>query len=81
MVEFIEVTDMDGLKVCCPVAKILSIVCSLDGSVFIEMGVDGKSCDSSGIYVQETYEEIKKKIGLGEFNAETETKTEKVLCN
>lgn len=63
---FIEVTDYDGgLKVLCPVGKILNVVCDGDGSVFIETGVDGAG-ESSGILVEETYEEIKEKIRQSE---------------
>ncbi len=63
---FIEVTDYDrGLKVLCPVRKITGIVCDGDGSVFIEMGTDGKG-ESSGIMVCESFGEIKEKINRSE---------------
>ncbi len=62
MKSFIEVTDYDGkMKVLCPVGKITGIVCDGDGSVFIEMGTDGKG-ESSGILVCESFDEIKNKI-------------------
>lgn len=62
MKSFIEVTDYDGgMKVLCPIAKITSVVCDGDDSVFIEMGVDGKGV-SSGILVRESFDEIKAKI-------------------
>lgn len=62
MKKFIEVTDEEnGLQVLCPIDKITSIVCDGDGSVFIELGVDGKGV-SSGILICESYDEIKAKI-------------------
>lgn len=66
MKRFIEVTDGEnGLQVLCPIDKITSIVCDGDGSVFIELGVDGKGV-SSGILVCESYDEIKRQIEKGE---------------
>lgn len=66
MRNFIEVTDFDGqLKVLCPIGKITGIVCDRDGSVFIEMGTDGKG-ESSGILVTESYDEIKQKLNQSE---------------
>lgn len=60
--KFIEVTDYDrGLKCLISADKILSVVCDGDGIVFIEMGVDSKGT-SSGILVEETFDEIKKQI-------------------
>lgn len=60
--KFIEVTDYDrGLKCLISADKISSVVCDGDGIVFIEMGVDSKGT-SSGILVEETFDEIKKQI-------------------
>ena len=59
---FIEVTESEsGVKVLCPVSKILSVVCDEMGSVFIETGFDG-SAESSGVVVRETFDEIKQKL-------------------
>ena len=59
---FIEVTEnVSGLRVLCPVSKILSIVESTDGLVFIETGFDG-SAESSGIEVRESFCEVKRKL-------------------
>ena len=59
---FIEVTESEsGLKVLCPVSKILSVVCDETGGVFIETGFDG-SAESSGIEVRETFDDVKQKL-------------------
>ena len=61
---FIEVTERDGgLRVLCPVSKILSVVEDEDGFVFIETGFDG-SAESSGLEVRETFEEVRRKLAL-----------------
>lgn len=61
---FIEVTENEsGLKVLCPVSKILSVVEDECGYVFIETGFDG-SAESSGIEVRETFDEVKRKLAL-----------------
>lgn len=58
--KFIEVTDYDrGLKCLISADKISSVVCDGDGSVFIEMCVDSEGT-SSGIFVEESFDEIKK---------------------
>ncbi len=63
MKKFIEVTDYDGkMNVLVPIDKITGIVCDGDGSVFIEMGTNGKDGTSSGILVIESYNEIKAKL-------------------
>ena len=65
---FIEVTEYEsGLRVLCPVSKILSVVCDKDGGVFIELDVDGK-LDSSGVLVRESYDDIKSKLRGDESN-------------
>lgn len=62
MKNFIEVTDYDGgMNVLVPIGKITGIVCDGDGSVFIEMGTDNGGI-SSGILVNESYDEIKNKL-------------------
>lgn len=62
MKSFIEVTDFDGeMKVLLPVSKITAIVCDDDGSVFVELGMNSKG-DSSGLFITESYGEIKEKI-------------------
>lgn len=62
MKRFLEVTDFDkGMTVLVPIDKITGIICDGDGSVFIEMGTD-KNDISSGILVNESYEEIKTKL-------------------
>ena len=58
---FIEVTEERGLRVLCPVSKILTVVCDESGDVFIELDVDGK-LDSSGVLVRESFDEIKQKL-------------------
>lgn len=61
---FIEVIENEsGLKVLCPVSKILSVVEGEDGFVFIETGFDG-SAESSGIVVRETFDEVKRKLAI-----------------
>lgn len=62
MKNFLEVTNYDdGITVLVPIDKITGIVCDGDGSVFIEMGTD-RSDISSGIFVTESYGEIKEKL-------------------
>lgn len=68
---FIEVTNLySNEKVLCPIDKITGIVCDADGDVFIEMGTYGYSAlnevESSGIYVVESFDEIKEKMGVNE---------------
>ena len=58
---FIEVTDVDGAKVLVPVNKILGIVFDKDGSLFIEMATENGTV-SSGVFVIESYDEIKNKL-------------------
>lgn len=59
---FIEVTESEsGVKVLCPVSKILSVVCDESGSVFIETGFDG-SAESSGVVIRESFDEVKQKL-------------------
>ena len=61
---FIEVTENEsGLKVLCPVSKILSVLCGENDIVFIETGFDG-SAESSGIEIRETFDEVKQKLDL-----------------
>lgn len=65
MRNFIEVTDFDGgMKVLVPISKIMGIVYDSDG-VFIEMGTDNGGT-SSGIFVTESYDEIKNKLKASE---------------
>lgn len=62
---FLEVTNIDTyMNVLIPLSKISSVVCDVDGSVFIEMSTNDGS--SSGILVVENYDEIKQKIKLCE---------------
>lgn len=57
---FIEVTLSGGEKVLCPVRLISGVVKDDDG-VFIETGTDGKG-KSTGMFVAESYENIKQKL-------------------
>ena len=62
MKNFIEVTSYDdGMKVLVPIGKITGIVRDGDGSVFIEMGTN-RDDTSSGIFITESYEEVKRKL-------------------
>ncbi len=66
MKRFIEVTDCDGgMKVLVPIGKVTGIVCTAKGHVFIEMGTN-EDRTSSGILVEESFEEVKRKIEEGE---------------
>lgn len=59
---FIEVTNnLDGLKILFPVDMITGVICNEDGSVFVETGYDGEGL-SSGIAVEESFDEIKEKL-------------------
>lgn len=59
---FIEVTNNhDGLKILFPVDLITGVICNEDGSVFVETGYDGEGL-SSGIAVEESFDEIKEKL-------------------
>lgn len=59
---FIEVTNnRDGLKILFPVDMITGVICNEDGSVFVETGYDGEGL-SSGIAVEESFDEIKEKL-------------------
>jgi len=58
---FLEVNELeDEVKVLLPLSRIRAIFVD-DGSVFIETGFNDKT-GSTGIYVKETYEEIRRKI-------------------
>ena len=64
--KFIEVTDYDrDVKYLISADKISSVVCDGDGSVFIEMGVDSEGT-SSGILVEETFDDIKNQLKNGD---------------
>ena len=66
MKSFIEVTNIhEGLKILFPVDMITGVVCNEDGSVFIETGYDGEGF-SSGIAVEESFDEIKEKLKQNE---------------
>ena len=59
---FLEVNALEGqVKVLLPLSQIQSICEDEEGSVFIETGFNDKK-GSTGIYVKETYEEIRRKI-------------------
>lgn len=59
---FIEVTEYDGeMTILIPVGKITGIVRDSKGDVYIEMGTNGDTT-SSGVLVQESLEEVKRKI-------------------
>lgn len=59
---FIEVTNSDdGMKVLVPVRRITAIVRDGNGDVYIEMGTNGEMV-SSGILVEEDFEQVKRKI-------------------
>ena len=59
---FLEVNALEGqVKVLLPLAQIQSICEDDEGIVFIETGFNDKK-GSTGIYVKETYEEIRRKI-------------------
>lgn len=59
---FIEVTNNhDGLRLLFPIEKITGVVCDESGHVFIETGYDSEGF-SSGIAVEETFDEIKEKL-------------------
>lgn len=57
---FIEVTLNYGEKVLCPVRIITAVLQDYDGT-FIETGKDGKD-KHTGMFVAESYDEVKQKI-------------------
>lgn len=58
---FIELTvHASGDKILCPIRIITGVVEDTDGT-FIETGYDGKN-KSTGIFVAESYAEVKEKI-------------------
>lgn len=62
MEKFIEVTDYDdGTKMLLPIDKIITIESDGSDSVFISMLIDSDSTPV-GVYVAESYEEIKAKL-------------------
>ena len=63
---FIEVTEFDGgMTIIIPIGKITAIVCDGKGDVYIEMGTNGDTT-SSGVLVQDSFEEVKRKIKQSE---------------
>lgn len=60
--KFIEVTDYDSeVKYLLSVDKITTVACDKKGTVFIETGTD-EDGESSGVFVAETFDEIKEKL-------------------
>ena len=58
---FIELTvHANGDKILCPL-RIITGVCEDNGGTFIETGYDGKN-KAVGIFVTESFEEVKQKI-------------------
>ncbi len=63
---FIEVTEYDGeMTILIPVGRITGIVRDSKSDVYIEMGTNGDTT-SSGVLVQESFEEVKRKIKQSE---------------
>ncbi len=63
MEDILEVTcDDTGMKLLIPVSKINAIVDDING-VFLETHYDNNG-ESSGIYIEETYEEVRKMLEL-----------------
>ena len=63
---FIEVTEYDGeMTILIPVGRITGIVRDSKSDVYIEMGTNGDTT-SSGVLVQESFEEVKLKIKQSE---------------
>ena len=59
---FIEVNcKAEDVKILLPLSQVQSICEDEEGNVFIETGFNDKK-GSTGIYVKETYEEIRRKI-------------------
>lgn len=62
--KFIEVTDYLGdVKYIVSLDKITTIACDKQGKVFIETGTDFDG-ESSGVFVAESFDEIKRKINM-----------------
>lgn len=62
--KFIEVTDYDrDVKYLVSVDKITTVACDNKGTVFIETGTDLDG-ESSGVFVAESFDEIKRKINM-----------------
>lgn len=62
--KFIEVTDYDrDVKYLVSVDKITTVACDKKGMVFIETGTDLDG-ESSGLFIAESFDEIKKKINM-----------------
>lgn len=62
--KFIEVTDYDrDVKYLVSVDKIMTVACDKKGTVFIETGTDLDG-ESSGLFIAESFDDIKKKINM-----------------
>ncbi len=60
--KFIEVTDYDrDVKYLVSVDKIMTVACDEKGTVFIETGTDLDG-ESSGLFIAESFDEIKNQI-------------------
>lgn len=62
--KFIEVTDYKrDIKYLVAIDKITTVACDKKGTVFIETSTDLDG-ESSGVFVSESFDDIKKKINM-----------------
>lgn len=68
MSKFIEVTHEDGMTMLLAVDRIKSVIKEWDGTVFIEIDGNGNGNDiePQGVWVKESYAEIKKQLFISE---------------